>query len=80
MVARKPIQYVWGIPPNHTETTMWIENEETIQTWVNGGEVILKKVDREYSFRLANEPGDWMTGLPEGIVWADAQALFGDSL
>ena len=66
--------------PNHTETTMWIEDEEIIQTWVNGGEVILKKVDREYSFRLANEPGDWMTGLPEDMVWADAQALFGDSL
>lgn len=66
--------------PKHTEATMWVEDEETIQTWVNGGEVILKKVDREYAFRLANEAGDWIDGLPDGMVWADAQSLFGDSL
>ena len=59
---------------------MRIEDEETIQTWVDGGEVILKKVGRDYAFRLANEAGDWMDGLPHGMVWADAQALFGDSL
>ena len=35
---------------------MWIE-DQTIQTWVNGGEVILKKVGRDYAFRLANEGG-----------------------
>jgi len=64
----------------YTETGMWIEDEETIQTWVNGGEIILKKVGRDYAFRLANEPGDWMEGLPDGMVWADAQSLFGDSL
>ena len=55
-------------------------NEETIQTWVNGGEVILKKVEREYAYRLANEAGDWIDGLPDGMVWADAQALFEDFL
>ena len=47
---------------------MWVEEEETIQTWVNGGEVILKKVDREYAFRLANEAGDWIEGLPDGMA------------
>jgi len=59
---------------------MWIDEMDTIQTWVNGGEVILKKVGREYSYRHANEAGDWMQGLPDGMVWADAQALFEDSL
>ena len=64
----------------HMEEVMWVEDEETIQTWVNGGEVILKKVDRDYAYRLANEAGDWIDGLPDGMVWADAQSLFGDSL
>ena len=59
---------------------MWLEEIETIQTWVNGEEVILKKVGREFTFRLANEAGDWMDGLPDGMVWADAQTLFEDSL
>ena len=59
---------------------MWLEEIETIQTSVNGGEVILKKVDREFAFRPANEAGDWINGLPDGMVWADAQALFEDSL
>ncbi len=59
---------------------MWLEEIETIQTWVNGGEVILKKVGREFTFRLANEAGDWMDGLPDGMVWADVQTLFEDSL
>ncbi len=59
---------------------MWLEEIDTLQTWVNGGEVILKKVGREYAFRLANEAGDWMNGLPDGMVWADAQALFEESL
>jgi hypothetical protein len=59
---------------------MWMENIETIQTWVNGGEVILKKVGREFCYRLVNEPGDWIPGLPDGMIWADAQALFDDSL
>ena len=59
---------------------MWLENIATIQTWVNGGEVILKKIDREFAFRRANEAGDWINGLPDGMVWADAQALFEDSL
>lgn len=59
---------------------MWMENIETIQTWVNGGEVILKKVGREFCYRLVNEPGDWIPGLPDGMIWADAQALFYDSL
>ena len=72
---------IYGVDyPNETETVMWIEDEETIQTWVNGREVILKKVGRDYAFRLANEAGNWMDGLPDGMVWADAQALFGDSL
>ena len=66
--------------PKHTEATMWVEEEETIQTWVNGGEVILKKVDRNYAYRLVDEAGDWIDGLPDGMVWADAQSLFGDSL
>jgi hypothetical protein len=59
---------------------MWTDEMDTIQTWVNGGEVILKKVGREYSYRHANESGDWMQGLSHGMVWADAQALFEDSL
>ena len=59
---------------------MWTDEMDTIQTWVNGGEVILKKVGREDSYRHANEAGDWMQGLPDGMVWADAQALFEDSL
>ena len=58
---------------------MWLEEIDTIQTWVNGGEVILKKVGCEYAFRPANEAGDWIDGLPEGMVWADAQSLFRDS-
>jgi hypothetical protein len=66
--------------PTHAEKAIWIEEEETIQTWVNGGEVILKKVSGDYAFRLANEPGDWMEGLPHGMVWTDAQLLFGDPL
>ena len=78
---------IWGSFRNigayhqkNTEATMWVEEEETIQTWVNGGEVILKKVDRDYAYRLANEAGDWIDGLPDGMVWADAQTLFEDSL
>jgi hypothetical protein len=59
---------------------MWTDEMDTIQTWVNGGEVILKKVGRDYSYRQANEAGDLMQGLPDGMVWADAQALFEDSL
>lgn len=59
---------------------MWLEDEETIQTWVNGSEVILKKIDRDYSYRFDNEAGDWINGLPDGMVWGDAQALFCDSL
>lgn len=59
---------------------MWIDEMDTIQTWVNGGEVILKKVGKEYSYRFANTTGDWIQGLPDGMVWADAQALFEDSL
>ncbi len=59
---------------------MWVEDEETVQTNVYGEDIILKKVDREYTYRLVNEAGDWMPGLPEGMVWADAQALFENSL
>lgn len=59
---------------------MWLEEIDTVQTWGNGGEVILKKVGSEYAFRPANEAGDWINGLPEGMVWADAQALFENSL
>ena len=58
---------------------MWKKNEKTIQTWCTGEDVILKKIDREYAYRPADEAGDWVDGLPNGIVWADAQALFGDS-
>jgi len=47
---------------------------DTMQTWVNGGEVILKKVARGYSSRPANKIGDWIQGLSDGIAWADAQA------
>ena len=36
---------------------MWIDEMDTIQTWVNGGEVILKKIGKEYSYRLPNEAG-----------------------
>jgi len=59
---------------------MWLENEEIVQAWINGSEVILKKIDHEYSYRLDNEAGNWIDGLPDGMVWGDAQALFGDSL
>jgi hypothetical protein len=59
---------------------MWTDEMDTIETWVNGREVILKKVARGYSSRPANEAGDWLKGLPDEIVWADAQALFEDSL
>lgn len=59
---------------------MWLEDVETIQTWTNGSEVILKKIDREYFYRVNNEAGDWINGLPNGMVWGDAQALFEDSL
>ena len=59
---------------------MWVEDEETVQTNVYGEEIILKKVDREYTYRLVNETGDWLPGLPEGMIWADAQALFDNSL
>ena len=59
---------------------MWIDEIQTMHTWVNGDEVIIKKEGRDYSFRLDNQSGDWIEGLPNGMVWADAQALFGDSL
>ena len=59
---------------------MWVDEMNTVQTWVNGGEIVLKKEGNTFSFRLANEAGDWMEGLPNGMVWADAQALFEDSL
>ena len=58
------------------EGLMWLEDIDTVQTWVGGGEVILKREGEDFSFRLANEPGDWIPGLPDGLVWADAQALF----
>lgn len=59
---------------------MWIDEMDTIQTWVNGEEIILKKVGREYSYRPANTTGNWVKGLPHGMVWGDAQTLFEDSL
>ena len=59
---------------------MWLEDVETVEAWVDGIAVILKKIDRDYSYRFDNEAGDWIDGLPDGIVWGDAQALFGDSL
>lgn len=59
---------------------MWIDEMDTLQAWVNGEEVILKKVGREYSYRPANETGNWIQGLPQGLVWGDAQILFKDSL
>lgn len=59
---------------------MWLEDVETVEAWVDGSAVILKKIDRDYSYRFDNEVGDWIDGLPDGIVWGDAQALFGDSL
>ncbi len=59
---------------------MWLEDQQTTHTWFNGAEIILKKEGRDYAYRFDGEPGDWIEGLPEGMVWADAQALFGDSL
>lgn len=59
---------------------MWTDEMETVETWVNGREIILKKVGRDYSYRPANEAGVWVQGLPDGMVWADAQTLFEDSL
>lgn len=50
------------------EVAMLLENEDTIQTRVNGGKAILKKIDRDYAYRRANEPGNWIDGLPDGIV------------
>ncbi len=61
---------------------MWKENEETIQTWQTWGiegDVILKKIDREFAYRPANKLGDWLNGLPEDLVWADVNWLFKDS-
>ncbi len=48
----------------------------TAQIWINGGEVIIKREGEEFSFRLANESGEWIPGLPDGMIWADAEALF----
>jgi hypothetical protein len=59
---------------------MWIDEMETKEIGVNGEEVVIKKVGRDYSYRFANEAGHWTTGLPDGLVWGDAQALFEDSL
>ena len=59
---------------------MWIDEMETKEIGVNGEEVVIKKVGREYSYRFANEAGDWIQGLPDGLVWGDAQALFEDSM
>lgn len=59
---------------------MWIDEMDTIPTWVNEEEVVIKKIGREYSYRFANEPSDWTPGLPDGLVWGHAQALFEDSL
>jgi len=36
---------------------MWTDEMEPIETWVNGEEVILKKVGRDYSYRPANDAG-----------------------
>lgn len=57
-----------------------MDEMDTIQTWVNGKEVILKKAGRDYSYRPSNETGDRVKGLPVGMVWDDAQTLFDDSL
>ncbi len=48
---------------------MWLEDTETIQTWVNGGEVILKKVDREYAYRrpMKQEIGLTLVHLSERV-------------
>ncbi len=59
---------------------MLIEETEAKETWIDGKEVVIKKFGREYSHRSANEPGDWIQGLPDGMVWADPQAIFEDSL
>jgi hypothetical protein len=59
---------------------MWIDEVETKEIGVSGEEIVIKKVGRDYSYRFANEAGDWITGLPHGLVWGDAQALFEDSL
>jgi len=59
---------------------MWLEKFDTIQTWVNGEEIILKKEGKAFAHRPEGMVGEWIQGLPEGMVWADAQTLFGDSL
>ena len=48
---------------------MWIDEIDTIETWVNGREVILKKMGRDYSYRPANEAGDWLKRFPDGMGW-----------
>ncbi len=59
---------------------MWLEELETIQTFVNGEEIVLKKEGKTFAHRPDGTVGDWIQGLPKGMVWADAQALFEDSL
>lgn len=59
---------------------MWKDELNTVQTWVNGGEVVLKKKRKMYSFRFPNDPENGIKGLPDGMVWADTQALFEDSM
>ncbi len=59
---------------------MWLEEMETMQTWVNGEEIVLKKVGKSFAYRPDGAAGDWISGLPEGLTWSDAQALFHDSL
>ena len=56
-----------------------MDEEKVIQLTVEGQELILKKTDDEVFYRIANEYGEWLPGIPEGTVWSDVQAMFEDS-
>ena len=59
---------------------MWLDEMETIQTWVDGEEIVLKKVGKSFAYRPDDVVGEWTQGLPSGLSWSDAQTLFNDSL
>ncbi|GJL67288.1 MAG: hypothetical protein NPIRA05_22590 [Nitrospirales bacterium] len=56
-----------------------MDEEKVIQLTVEGQEMIFKKSTQGVFYRPANEYGEWRTGIPEGTVWSDVQAMFDDS-
>ncbi|WP_447969558.1 hypothetical protein [Nitrospira sp. M1] len=55
-----------------------MDEEQIIQLTVEGQEFIFKKTIQDVFYRPANEYGEWRTGIPQGAVWSDVQALFDD--